>query len=300
MGGTETDSEPELQGYEEEDQPQQCSPHSRSNSFSNSSLSLTPSFHMGVFPSSRISPDSDENNTDCQGPSPSQLQMIVHTERREKKIYFLDSENDVGSSQANPQRVSVSRPPASLNVDSKLQEVEHIVISLDSRIQSMDSQMQSMNSQHSFYEKMDKIATNVTSSQTTLETNLVRQLATQQYQLTNDLDFVMLQLLELVNHLKETGDAKKVEGGQHHNFKEDKDRVNQGKVQEVLELDFLPTTEFIPTVDFLCLNWMLSKTIFEGSLSFKNEVNPDVKISVRPVSRRQSRWEVEFESAATC
>ncbi|KZV18043.1 hypothetical protein F511_39255 [Dorcoceras hygrometricum] len=55
------------------------------------------------------------------------------------------------------------------------------------------------------------------------------------------------------------------------------------------ELDFLPTTEFIPTADFICLNWMLSKTIFEGSLSFKNEVNPDAKISVRLNKRCNER-----------
>ncbi|KZV40232.1 polyglutamine-binding protein 1 [Dorcoceras hygrometricum] len=52
-------------------------------------------------------------------------------------------------------------------------------------------------------------STNVTSSQTALETNLVRQLDAQQYQLTNDLDFVKLQLVESVNHLKEIGDARK-------------------------------------------------------------------------------------------
>ncbi|KZV48167.1 hypothetical protein F511_25956 [Dorcoceras hygrometricum] len=41
-------------------------------------------------------------------------------------------------------------------------------------------------------------------------------------------------LAELVNHLKETSDAKKGEGDKSVDMKEDKDRVDKGKVQEVL------------------------------------------------------------------
>ncbi|KZV22393.1 hypothetical protein F511_19726 [Dorcoceras hygrometricum] len=64
------------------------------------------------------------------------------------------------------------------------------------------------------YDKMDTVAANITTSQTSLETSLVRQLTEHQLQLASDLDFVKLQLAELVNHLKETGDSKKREGGQ--------------------------------------------------------------------------------------
>ncbi|KZV41771.1 hypothetical protein F511_35689 [Dorcoceras hygrometricum] len=52
MDGTEIDSEKEKLDSDEQDQPQQSSTHSRSNYFR---LSLTPSFHMGIFLSSRIS-----------------------------------------------------------------------------------------------------------------------------------------------------------------------------------------------------------------------------------------------------
>ncbi|KZV58042.1 dystroglycan-like [Dorcoceras hygrometricum] len=67
---------------------------------------------------------------------------------------------------------------------------------------------------HTFYEKMDKVAANVSSSQISLETSLVRQFTEHQLQIASDIDFVKLQLAELVNHLKEIGDAKKGEGGQ--------------------------------------------------------------------------------------
>ncbi|KZV25285.1 receptor-like protein kinase [Dorcoceras hygrometricum] len=64
-----------------------------------------------------------------------------------------------------------------------------------------------------FYGKVDMLAANVTTSQTALETIIINQLAGQQYQLTTDLDMVKLQLVELVEHLKRIGDAKKGEGG---------------------------------------------------------------------------------------
>ncbi|KZV28122.1 hypothetical protein F511_29600 [Dorcoceras hygrometricum] len=42
----------------------------------------------------------------------------------------------------------------------------------------------------------------------TLETSLVRQFTEHQLQIASDLDFIKLQLAELVNHLKKIGDAK--------------------------------------------------------------------------------------------
>ncbi|KZV54019.1 hypothetical protein F511_40904 [Dorcoceras hygrometricum] len=53
-----------------------------------------------------------------------------------------------------------------------------------------------------FYEKMDTVSANIASSQTSLETSLVRQFTEHQLQIDSDLDFVELQLAELVNHLR--------------------------------------------------------------------------------------------------
>ncbi|KZV43917.1 hypothetical protein F511_37806 [Dorcoceras hygrometricum] len=51
------------------------------------------------------------------------------------------------SSQANPQQVNATSPPATPNVDIRLKAVEQVVVSLDSRVQSVDSRVQSMNFQ---------------------------------------------------------------------------------------------------------------------------------------------------------
>ncbi|KZV56154.1 MiaB-like tRNA modifying enzyme [Dorcoceras hygrometricum] len=141
------------------------------------------------------------------------------------------------TSLTGPQQVFVSSPPASLNVDIKLEEVEQVVVSLDLKVISMDSKVQSMDSKvisldskveqllnihtflkhdfntykHAFY---DMVAANVASSQTSLETSLVCQFTEHQMQIFSDLDFVELQMEGLVNHLKEIGDAKKGELGQ--------------------------------------------------------------------------------------
>ncbi|KZV34410.1 hypothetical protein F511_34719 [Dorcoceras hygrometricum] len=60
-----------------------------------------------------------------------------------------------------------------------------------------------------FYQRMDEVVSNVRSSQTTFETSLVHQFTEHQLQIASDLDFVKMQLAELVNHLKEVSDAKK-------------------------------------------------------------------------------------------
>ncbi|KZV50829.1 hypothetical protein F511_13238 [Dorcoceras hygrometricum] len=65
-----------------------------------------------------------------------------------------------------------------------------------------------------FYYQLETVAANVKSSQTSLETSIIYHLTEHQLQLPCDRDFVKLQLAELVNHLKEAGDAKKGEGGQ--------------------------------------------------------------------------------------
>ncbi|KZV32241.1 hypothetical protein F511_29420 [Dorcoceras hygrometricum] len=66
--------------------------------------------------------------------------------------------------------------------------------------------------QGAFYKKMDEVVANVNSSQTTLETSLVRQFTEHQQQIASDLDFVKMQLAELVNNFKEISDAKNGEG----------------------------------------------------------------------------------------
>ncbi|KZV56703.1 hypothetical protein F511_30048 [Dorcoceras hygrometricum] len=125
--------------------------------------------------------------------------------------------------------------PSDPNADIRLKAVEQVVVSQDSRVQSVYSRVQSMNLQvqsmdkrvisldskveellniqtrmkhdfgiykHALYEKMGKLATNFTSSQTSLETCLVRHLIEHQLQLASYLDFVKLQMAELVNHFK--------------------------------------------------------------------------------------------------
>ncbi|KZV28316.1 hypothetical protein F511_11677 [Dorcoceras hygrometricum] len=52
------------------------------------------------------------------------------------------------------------------------------------------------------------VVANINSSQTALETNLVRQLTENQLQIASDL-YVKMHLAELVSHLKEVGDAQK-------------------------------------------------------------------------------------------
>ncbi|KZV30161.1 hypothetical protein F511_16048 [Dorcoceras hygrometricum] len=160
-------------------------------------------------------PISEENNMDHQGPTPSTLQTVVYTAESEDdtRISFLE---DSDSSHAGSQQVFVTSPPASPHTGSKLEEVEKIVSSLDSNIMSIDSRMLSMDSKvkSAFCDKIDTVAGNVKSSQTSLETTILHHLTEHQIQRASDLGFVKIQLAELVDHLKMAGDAKKVEGGQ--------------------------------------------------------------------------------------
>ncbi|KZV50460.1 peroxidase 47-like [Dorcoceras hygrometricum] len=109
--------------------------------------------------------------------------------------------------------------PKALMINSKMHSMESKICSINSNIeQPMDTRtslkLDFGRYKNIFYEKVDKLAANVTTYQTVLETSLIRHLAVQQYQLTTDLDMVKLQLAELVEHLKRIGDAKKGEGGQ--------------------------------------------------------------------------------------
>ncbi|KZV53599.1 hypothetical protein F511_40802 [Dorcoceras hygrometricum] len=140
------------------------------------------------------------------------------------------------------QQVFVSSPPASPNTGSKLEEVEKIIASLDSRlmfmdsrmisvdskVHSMDSKLRSMDSKleqllnvqtylkhdfgtykRSFYDNMDTVAGNVKYCQTSLETTVLHHLTKHQIQLASDLSFVKLQMAELVDHLKQAGVPKR-------------------------------------------------------------------------------------------
>ncbi|KZV54838.1 hypothetical protein F511_37172 [Dorcoceras hygrometricum] len=172
---------------EEEDQPQRSSTHSDSSfgpySSPDPSLSLSPSLNLG--------------------PNPSNFQMVVHIENREEN-QCPDHKDDEGSSQTSPQQVQ--------SIDSKF-------ISLDSKVEQLLNNQTFLKHdfntyKRAFYEKIDMVAANVSSSQTSLETRLVRQFSEHQLQIASDLDSVKLQLAEMVNHLKEIGDSKKGDGGQ--------------------------------------------------------------------------------------
>ncbi|KZV55034.1 hypothetical protein F511_31516 [Dorcoceras hygrometricum] len=104
-----------------------------------------------------------------------------------------------------------------LSMDSKVQSMDSKVMSLDSKVEELLNIQTFMKHKfntykRAFYEKIDTVVANVASSQTSLETSLVRQFTEHQLQISSDIDFVKLQLAELVNHLKEIGDAKKGEG----------------------------------------------------------------------------------------
>ncbi|KZV32623.1 hypothetical protein F511_32775 [Dorcoceras hygrometricum] len=133
---------------------------------------------------------SNDNNEDCQGPSPSGSHMVPYTTQEEGNN-SADKAEDF--TQAGPQQISFSRPQYA---DIKLKEVQKVILSLESKIASMDSKVVSLHSKvdrimdaqtfmkldfglykPAFYEKMDTMVANVTSSQTALETSLIRTLA---------------------------------------------------------------------------------------------------------------------------
>ncbi|KZV33795.1 zinc finger CCCH domain-containing protein 8-like [Dorcoceras hygrometricum] len=197
-------------------------------------------------------PNSEDNNAYHQGPNPSDLQMVAYTADIEENTPSLSSRSPNLLTLAH-NKCFISSPPESPPTNSKLDEMDKIVasidsrmiymeskmtslesrmLSVDSRVVFMDSKLKSMDSKleellrtqsfmknqsglyhRTFYDKVDTLAANVITSRTELETSLVRQLAGQQYQLTTKLDMVKLQIAELVEHLKQVGDAKMGEGG---------------------------------------------------------------------------------------
>ncbi|KZV47712.1 hypothetical protein F511_19425 [Dorcoceras hygrometricum] len=128
------------------------------------------------------------NNEDHQGTSPSSLQMVRYTDNNSE-----EDEEDFA------------------------QDMKRIVDSMDSKVDMLrDTQayrkMESELSGRNLSKKIDQVAVNFNSSQTALETSLVRQFTEHQMQVNSDLYFVKMQLAELVNHFKEMSDAKKREG----------------------------------------------------------------------------------------
>ncbi|KZV18949.1 hypothetical protein F511_03465 [Dorcoceras hygrometricum] len=140
---------------------------------------------------------------------------------------------DTASNTDGVDKVVASLDSRMIYMESKMTSVDSSTLSIDSKMHSMESELRSMNShieqlidtqtffkldfgryKHIICDKVDKLTGNVTSSQTALETGIIRQLAGQQQQLTTDLDMIKMQIAELVEHLKRVGEAKKGEGGQ--------------------------------------------------------------------------------------
>ncbi|KZV22855.1 WPP domain-interacting tail-anchored protein 1-like [Dorcoceras hygrometricum] len=173
---------------------------------------------------------SEDNNADHQGSNPSHLQMVAFTadSKEETRLSFLDSSE---SSHTSSQRMIISSPPDSPHDNTKLDEVDKVVASIDSRmiyveskLTSVDLRTLSIDSKMHFMESklrsMNSIIEQLMDTQKILKLDFGRykhiiydKLAGQQQQLTTDLDMVKMQLAELVEHLKRVGDAKKGEGG---------------------------------------------------------------------------------------
>ncbi|KZV22780.1 hypothetical protein F511_15525 [Dorcoceras hygrometricum] len=159
--------------------------------------------------------------TRLKGPSPSNHRMVVYTADSEEdtRLSFL---NNSESSHTGSQRIIFS-PPDRPHANSKLDGVDKVVPSIDSRMIYMESKLTSLDSRtlyidskmHSMDSKLHSLNSNIEQLMDTL-TSLKLDFGRHkhQHQLTTDLDMIKLQLVELVEHLKRVGDAKKGEGGQ--------------------------------------------------------------------------------------
>ncbi|KZV29987.1 hypothetical protein F511_19749 [Dorcoceras hygrometricum] len=146
----------------------------------------------------------DEHGTDHQDPSPSNLCMPPDSPQDNSKLDEVD-------------KVVASIDSRMIYMESKLTSMDSRTLSLESKMQPLEFKLRSMNShiermldtdtfsklyigRHKgiIYEKVDTLASTVKSSQTALETSIILQLVGQQQQVTEDLDMVNLQLAELV------------------------------------------------------------------------------------------------------
>ncbi|KZV22072.1 hypothetical protein F511_35364 [Dorcoceras hygrometricum] len=190
-------------------------------------------------------PSSGENPTQLEDLSVNNADHVNNMDTNPISEENNTDHQDSDSSHTDSQHVFVSSTPGRPHTGSKLEEVENIVASLDSRIMSIDSIMLSMvskvksmdsrlgsmdskieqllnlqsfikheigPSRRAFYVKIDTMAGNVKSSQTSLKTTILHHLTEHQIQLSNK-----IQLEELVDHLKQAGDAKKGKSGQSGN-----------------------------------------------------------------------------------
>ncbi|KZV41006.1 hypothetical protein F511_18369 [Dorcoceras hygrometricum] len=123
-------------------------------------------------------PTSEVNNTDYQGPNPSNLQMVVYTRDREENT---------------PRRCRKG----------------YFIIGVKDNVYGFKDAVQSSLSMIRWIWWLEKL-----SLLRPLETTVILHLTEHQLQLASDLDFVKLQMAELVNQLKETGDAKNGKSGQ--------------------------------------------------------------------------------------
>ncbi|KZV36887.1 hypothetical protein F511_24551 [Dorcoceras hygrometricum] len=178
---------------EEEDQPEKSPTHSDSSYGSSAAFSVNNEDSvdsLGPYPSSSADPSLSLSPSLNLGPNPSNLQMVVYTENREENNRPAHKD-DEGSSQAGPQQVfmpilsSRSRKSHSFTgfegVYHGFKGTIHAkVISLDSKVEELLNIQTFMKHEFSvykraFYEKMVMVSANVASSQTSLETSLVRQ-----------------------------------------------------------------------------------------------------------------------------
>ncbi|KZV23148.1 nuclear matrix constituent protein 1-like protein [Dorcoceras hygrometricum] len=90
-------------------------------------------------------PTSEENNTGHQGHNPSLIQMVAFTANSDEdtRLSFLNSSE---SSRTSSQRMIISSPPDSPHANSKLEEVNKFVASIDSRMVYMESKLTSVDS----------------------------------------------------------------------------------------------------------------------------------------------------------
>ncbi|KZV57268.1 zinc finger CCCH domain-containing protein 8-like [Dorcoceras hygrometricum] len=167
--------------------------------------------HQGPNPSNlqmvAYNPDSEENThifflEDSDSSNTGSQHLIISNPPESPPTNFkLDEVYKVVAS-VDSRMIYIESKMTSLN--SRMLSVDSRVVSMDSEVNSMDSRLKSMDSKlaellktqsymkhnsglyhRTFYDKVDTLAANVTTSQTALETSLIRQLAGKQYQLTH-------------------------------------------------------------------------------------------------------------------
>ncbi|KZV22934.1 zinc finger CCCH domain-containing protein 1 [Dorcoceras hygrometricum] len=104
--------------------------------------------------------------------------------------------------------------PTDFDAALELKSVKKVVESLDSKVDMVWDTQTYMNHdsdilRRAIYRKIDEVVTSMNTSQTALETSVVRQFTEHKLYISSDLDFVKMHLAELVNHFNEVSDSKK-------------------------------------------------------------------------------------------